>query len=331
MEGDVIKKQKMLFQMISSADSIAIIGHRHPDGDCVGSTLGLYNYINENYKGKNVQVYLEQFSSCFRFLSGTRKVKHEPLDKHYDLAVSIDVSSKDRLGGFEEIYNKSISTVCIDHHVSNKGFGDLCIIDPNASSACEVLCRMLEEDKISDKTASCLYLGIVHDTGVFKYACTGRRTMEIAGMLIEKGAHPELIIDDTFYKKTYKQNQLMSRTVLDSTLYEDGKVIVGIIPKEIFKEYKCTNMDTEGIVEQLRLTDGVEVAVLAYQLTKKSYKFSLRSKFLVDVSEIATSMGGGGHVRAAGFETEMDVNEAIETVISAVKAQLEKNQVDKNK
>ena len=322
MKGDVIKKSKQFFSMIASAKSIAIIGHVHPDGDCVGATLGLYNYINDNYKGKNLQVYMDGFAPCFRFLSGTRKVKHDPVDEHYDLAVSVDVASKNRLGKFEEIFNSAISAACIDHHVSNEGFGDLCYVDATASSACEVLCDLMDPDKISAKTASCLYTGIVHDTGVFKYTSTSRKTMEIGGMLIEKGAPSDVIIDDTFYKKTFKQNKLMARVVLDSVLYEGGKIVFGTASKEIFKEYKCTTMDTEGIVEQLRLTDGAEVAIFAYQLTNNTYKFSLRAKHYVDVNKIANTFGGGGHMKAAGFETEIELEKVVEQLIEEIKEQL---------
>ncbi|MCR5213186.1 MAG: bifunctional oligoribonuclease/PAP phosphatase NrnA [Eubacterium sp.] len=308
--------------MISAADKIAIIGHVRPDGDCIGSTLGMYNYISENFKGKTVQVYVEAFSSSFRFLSGSRKVKHEPLNERYDLAISLDVASLDRLGDFEDIYKTAISTVCIDHHISNPGFGDLSYIVGGASSACEVLCDLIDMDKVSEKTANCIYLGMVHDTGVFKYSCTSRKTMELAGLLLEKGVKSDFIIDETFYKKTYKQNKLMSRVILESQLQEEGKVIIGVADKGMFREYKCTSLDTEGIVEQLRLTDGVEVAIFAYQLSRKQYKFSLRSKSIVDVSEIAVAHGGGGHVRAAGFDSE-DFNGDLKRVLEMVRKALE--------
>ncbi len=322
MGVDIIKKAKKFRQLIDAADKIAIIGHIHPDGDCIGSNLAMYNYINENYKGKTIDVYDEKCSSSFSVLSGYRKIKHEPVTTGYDLAISIDVSDMDRLGIFKEMYNSAITTICIDHHVSNKGFGDFCYIVPEASSACETMCDLLDMDKVSAKTANCLYLGMVHDTGVFKYSNTSRKTMELAGLLIEKGAKPEVIIDDTFYKKTYKQNKLMSRVVLDSQLHEEGKIISGYITKELFKEMKCTTMDTDGIVEQLRLTDGVEVAIFAYHRTKKTIKFSLRAKSYVDVNVIATTFGGGGHIRAAGFETEETFEEALEKVIELAKEQL---------
>lgn len=322
MSGDILKKSKKLHQLISSADTIAIIGHIHPDGDCIGSNLAMYNYINENYKGKTIQVYDESFPSSFRFLSGSRKIKHQPTGERYDLAISIDVSDMDRLGDFKEIYNSAISTVCIDHHVSNPGFGDLCYVDGAASSACEAMCDLIDMDKVSEKTANCLYLGMVHDTGVFKYPSTSRKTMEIAGILIEKGVRSDYIIDETFYKKTYKQNMLMARVLLDSQLYEEGSIIVGNATRKIFREYKCTTMDTDGIVEQLRLTAGVEVAIFSYQISKDSYKFSLRSKNDVDVSAIACKFGGGGHIRAAGFETKDDYDKTLQKLLKLIKKQL---------
>ncbi len=322
MENEAREKGKLLRQMIDAADSICIIGHIRPDGDCVGSTLGMYNYISDNAPGKTVDVYMESFAAPFRFLNGARKVKHEPQGKHYDLAISLDVSDVERLGKFKDMYMSAISTVCIDHHVSNPGFGDLTWIRPKASSTCEAITELIDPDKISLNTASCLYTGIVHDTGVFKYSCTGRYTMEIAGMFLEKGVDGNYIIDETFYKKTYKQNLLMAKTVLESVLYDDGKIIYGHISKDTLKEFKANVTDTEGIVEQLRLTEGVEIAIFSYQLTKKNYKFSLRAKDYADVNKIATAMGGGGHVKAAGFDATGNRKDILEQVIRLAREQL---------
>lgn len=324
MSVDIVKKAEKFRQLIDSAETIMIVGHVHPDGDCIGSNLAMFNYITENYKDKTVDVYDEVSSNAFKILSGYRKIKHETGDMRYDLAISIDVSDMDRLGKFKDLYNSAISTICIDHHISNKGFGDFCYIVPEASSACEAMCDLLDMDLVSEKTANCLYLGIIHDTGVFKYSSTSRATMELGGLLIEKGAKPDVIIDETFYKKSYKQNVLMSRVILDSRLHEGGRIISGHITRELFKECQCSTMDTDGIVEQLRLTDGVEVAVFAYQLNKKTTKFSLRAKSYVDVNEIASTFGGGGHVRAAGFETELEFEEALDKVITLAKKQIKK-------
>ena len=322
MVTDIREKSKKLHKLIAAADSIAILGHIRPDGDCIGSILGIYNYINDNYKNKTVDAYAETYSPNFKILSGARKIKHEPADICYDLAISVDASDTERHGKFGAVFSNAITTFTIDHHVSNQGFGDICCIDPDSSSACELICELLDMEKLSHSAAECLYLGMVHDTGVFKYSSTSERTMEIAGKLIALGARPNVIIDETFYKKSYKQNLLMAKTVLESTLYLDGKAISGYISKATFKQFKANTTDTEGIVEQLRLTEGVEVAVFIYQLTKKSFKFSLRSKEYVDVSEIATKFGGGGHVHAAGFETEGNVDDILGKVLTMVEEQL---------
>jgi phosphoesterase RecJ-like protein len=322
MVTDIREKSKKLHKLIAAADSIAILGHIRPDGDCIGSILGIYNYINDNYKNKTVDAYAETYSTNFKILSGARKIKHEPADICYDLAISVDASDTERHGKFGTVFSNAITTFTIDHHVSNQGFGDICCIDPDSSSACELICELLDMEKLSQSAAECLYLGMVHDTGVFKYSSTSERTMEIAGKLIALGARPNVIIDETFYKKSYKQNLLMAKTVLESTLYLDGKAISGYISKATFKQFKANTTDTEGIVEQLRLTEGVEVAVFIYQLTRKSFKFSLRSKEYVDVSEIATKFGGGGHVHAAGFETEGNVDDILGKVLTMVEEQL---------
>ena len=322
--NEIQDKSKKLNRLISAADSIAIFGHQKPDGDCIGSVLGLYNYLIENYPDKTVEVYTEGFPAPFKILKGAKKVKHEPVKKCFDLGICLDVSDPERMSKFKDMYLSSISTVCIDHHVSNSGFGDLCYIDADASSTAEVLTDFMDMDKISESTASCLYLGIVHDTGVFKYSCTSRKTMEVAGMLLEKGVNASHIIDDTFYKKTYKQNLLMSKTVLESVLYYNGALIIGYIPKTTFQQFKATPLDTEGIVEQLRLTEGVEVAVLAYQINKKTFKLSFRSKDYVNVCEICEGFGGGGHVRAAGANVTGNIKNIMNEIVDQVGKQLKK-------
>ena len=322
MEKELHEKGKRLRQMIDAAGTICILGHIRPDGDCVGSTLAIYNYITDQYEGKTVDVYLEAFPASMKFLNGAKKIKHDTAGKHYDLAISMDVSDVERLGKFQDMFQSAISTICIDHHVSNPGFGDLCFVDANASSACEAFAELIDPEQISQNTATCMYLGMVHDTGVFKYNCTRRFTMELAGLLLDKGVDGNYIIDETFYKKTYKQNLLMAKTVLESVLYEDGKVIFGYVSKDTLKEFKANNMDTEGIVEQLRLTEGVEVAIFAYQLTKKTFKVSLRAKNYVDVSKVAEQFGGGGHVRAAGLDGTGTIEEMLPKLLEEIKKQL---------
>lgn len=173
--------------MIEQADTIAITGHVRPDGDCVGSTVGLYNYIISNYD-KQVQIYLEEFSKDFLFLHDADKISHTPTDQVYDLCIAVDCGDKERQGDFLPIFERAKSTMCVDHHISNPGFGEVCYVDAEACSAAEALYKLMEQDKINKNAAEALYMGIVHDTGVFKHSNTTKSAMSIAGDLIEKGA-----------------------------------------------------------------------------------------------------------------------------------------------
>lgn len=309
---------------IERAGSIVILGHIRPDGDCVGSCLGVYNYILDNYRDKTVDIYLDEFKQEFLFLRGADKISHQKKDKVYDLCISLDSGDLDRHGEFEAYFHSAGRTVCIDHHISNLGFGDVCFLKTECSATSEAVFTLLEQGKIQTECAECLYLGIVHDTGVFKYNNTTRQTMEIAGVLIEKGARSPLVIDGTFYKKTFKQNKMLAKALDAAFLMFDGRVIVSCLGKEVFDRYEATNLDTDGIVDALRITEGVECALWMYEYPQKgTFKCSLRSNELVNVNLIACSLGGGGHIRAAGCEVKGDKDTIILKITNMIKEQLE--------
>ncbi len=307
---------------IEEAKSISILGHMRPDGDCVGSSLGLYNYIVDNYIDKRVQVYLQEFSKDFMFLNGAPLVKHAVDEEQYDLCIVLDSGDLDRVGEFVCYFQRAKTTICVDHHISNLGFGDLCLVNTEACSTSEALCKLIDREKLSQLSAEAFYLGIVHDTGVFKHSNTTKSAMTIAGELIEKGARPHFVIDETFYQKTFIQNQLLGRALLESFLMMDKKIIVSVLRKSIFDFYEATSMDCDGIVDQLRITAGVEVAIFIYESDTSNYKISLRSNGLVNVSSIACSFGGGGHIKAAGFNMTGNIYDIINNITKHIEAQL---------
>lgn len=311
----------ILSDILKDVKSVGITGHIRPDGDCTGSVLALYNYIVENMPEIDVDLYLEQPGSEFYYLKNIDKIKNTPEDKKYDVFFVLDCSSLDRIEPFISCFNNASKTVCIDHHVSNTGFTDLSKIEPQASSACEVLYGTMDADKISRDVAECIYTGIIHDTGVFKYSCTSKKTMEIAGEMMEKGIDYSDIIDNTFYKKTYVQNQILGRALLESVLFYDGKCIFTTVTMDEMEFYGVTGRELGGIVEQLRLTDGVEVAIFLYQTGEEEYKVSLRSKKKIDVAAIATQFGGGGHVRAAGYTAKGSVYQIINSIGELIEKQ----------
>ncbi len=170
--------------------------------------------------------------------------------------------------------------------------------------------------------AECLYTGIVHDTGVFKYSCTSRKTMEIAGKLMEKGIDFGGIIDNSFYKKTYIQNQILGRALLESITFFEGRCIFSAIRRNEMEFYGVDSKDLDGIIDQLRLTEGVEVAIFIYQTGAQEFKVSMRSQKVVDVSRIAAYFGGGGHVRAAGCSMNGSIHDVINNLSDEIARQL---------
>lgn len=250
----------------------------------------------------DVSVYLEQPGEEFSYLSGYSDIKNTlEEDKKFDVFIVLDCSSIDRIEPFARGFENADKTICIDHHISNNSFADVNQVVPDASSACEVLYDTLDDEKIDKAVAECIYTGIIHDTGVFKYSCTSLHTMEIAGKMMQMGIDYSDIIDNSFYKKTYVQNQILGRALLESVLFYDKKCIFSSVTRDEMNFYGVTGKELGGIIEQLRLTEGVEVAIFLYETGDDEYKVSLRSKKEIDVSAIAVAFGGGGHVRAAGF------------------------------
>lgn len=307
---------------LAGVRTVGITGHVRPDGDCLGSTLGLYNYLMENMPELEVDLYLEEPGKEFSYLTNIGKIRHTVQEhKQYDVFFVLDCSSVDRIEPFAELFTGAVKTICLDHHISNLDFADVNLVKPDASSTCEVLYSTLDEAKISKAVAECIYTGIIHDTGVFKYSCTSAYTMEIAGKMMEKGIDYSDIIDNSFYKKTYVQNQILGRALLESVLFYDGKCIFSSVTQEEMDFYGVSGKELGGIIEQLRLTEGVEVAIFLYQTGVREYKVSLRSKKMIDVSRIATHFGGGGHVRAAGFTGKGTVYDIINSVGAMIEEQ----------
>lgn len=308
---------------INDVKNIGIAGHINPDGDCVGSCMGLYTYLKHQFKDIEVDLYMEPIPEKFAFLKYSGEIINEYQgDKRYDLFISLDSSDIDRLGKFRPYFDSAARTLCIDHHISNNAFAGDNVVYTKASSASEVVYNMLDDDKVDYDVACALYLGIVHDSGVFKYSNTSAQTMCIAGKLMEKGIPFTQIIDNTFYTKTYVQNQILGRALLESVMFYDGKCIFSVVKRNEFEFYNITNKDLDGIVEQLRITKGVECAIFLYELEELEYKVSLRSNEIVDVSAIATHFGGGGHIRAAGFNMKGNVYDVINNISEQIELQL---------
>ncbi len=313
---------KDLASQLAQVQTVAVAGHVRPDGDCIGSCLATYNYISTWFPNIQVDLYLEPIPNIFKFLKNSDKIRSTfENNQIYDLCIVQDCGDPGRLGAAVKYFETAKRTICIDHHISNQSFADENYIFPQVSSTSELIFELLEEERITKEIAECIYVGILHDTGVFQYSSTTAKTMNTAGVLMEKGINFSKIVDDTFYTKTFQQNQIMGQALLNSRLLLDGLVIATTISQEEMARFQVLPKHLEGIVSQLRVTKGVEAAIFLYENEDHTWKLSMRSNGKADVAAIAVKYGGGGHVRAAGATMEGDPWGIISKICKEIEGQ----------
>ena len=311
-----------LLSEIGTAKSIAVAGHIRPDGDCISSTLAVKAYLKSARPDIKVVVFTEDNPPrIFSYLPGYDEMNltYSPREV-YDVFISLDASSLDRLGDALWFFENAKKTICVDHHETNTGLADVNEIKPKASSTCEVLYDVFDKKYINRDVAECLYTGIVHDSGVFQYSNMGKRSFEVVGELVEYDFDGPKIIRETFYEKSYIQNQILGRALLESILFMDGKCIVSMVDRKMMDFYGILPKHLEGIVNQLKNTKGVEVAIFMYEIRNQCYKVSMRSNGVVNVATVASVYGGGGHERASGVE----INGTYHDVINALSKEISK-------
>lgn len=195
----------------AAARTIGISGHLRPDGDCVGAAMGLYLYLKKMRPEAAVDVYLEEPAGIFDCIAQIAVIKSDFIAEvaRYDVFFALD-TVKSRMGAAEHFYDRAVKRINIDHHISNAGDGDINMIDPQAGSTCELIYRCLDDPANLDREiAKALYIGMMHDTGVFQYSCTTPETLRIAAQLIKFDFDFPALITQTFYEKTFRQNRVL--------------------------------------------------------------------------------------------------------------------------
>ncbi len=311
---------KNLDSILTGVKTVAIGGHIRPDGDCVGSTLATYNYIKDNYPEIEVSIYLQPIQDYFLFLNRSDEISWDlNEEKNFDLFIVHDCGAPDRLGDAIKYLKSAKKTACIDHHESNSGFADFDYIFPKASSTCELIYELMDKSKVNKYIAECLYVGMVHDTGVFQYSCTSKKTMMYAGDLMDMGIDYSKIVNDTFFAKTFNETRALGHALEKSSLYLDGKVISSVFYISEMEDYGIKASELDSVVSNLLRTEGCEVAVFMYEVAEGELKVSTRSKGKVNVAKLALKYGGGGHDRAAGFTNYKSYEEGLEDILNELR------------
>ncbi|MBR6322739.1 MAG: hypothetical protein IKR59_07710, partial [Lachnospiraceae bacterium] len=241
----------------------------------------------------------------------------------YDLMISLDAASLERIGAGKAAYTACGNTVCIDHHATCTRFGMICHVEPKASSSCEVLYRLMDRDRIGYDTAVCLYTGIIHDTGALRFDNVSPETVLIVSDLIARKIPFTEIIEKSFTEQSYLEMKITGEIVKNSTLYPEEHFLVGSCTSEMQERYGILANDLGGVVAYMNEVREARVVLFMYQFEDGSWKASLRSKCDVDVSRISLRYGGGGHVKAAGFnftKAPEEIAEEIRRVLQEEKA-----------
>lgn len=306
---------------IKKADTIAILVHENPDGDAVGSALAMELALKQ--LNKEADVIIPEFPKEFEFLPDADKIKKETDVVSYDLVLALDCASIKLINNCIDYFENAKTKVAIDHHSSNTMFADYNFVDQDAPACAQLLLVIFGyyNIEVTKEIGTCILTGIITDTGGFRYEGVTAETFRFVASLCEKGVKVSKVYQRVFASKTRAKFELHKITLDREEFLEDGKIAFTYITKADEEKVGAKNGDYDGIVENGRDVEGVEVSIFLRE-TDKGIKVSLRSKDYVNVSEAATMFGGGGHVRAAGCNIQGTIEQAKNQIVNRIKCYL---------
>lgn len=305
--------------IIKKHDNIFIASHVNPDGDNIGSCLGLYLALKKT--NKNVRVLQSDIlPEDFNFLKGFEDIKSYEDDEKIDLLILLDSADSKRLGDNEALLGKAKTTINIDHHLSNTNYADLNLVDPKSPSTCELVYYLIKQMNIEiDKNiAEALYTGISTDTGKFSYDSVTGDTLRIVANLIDLGIDFNKINIRLYESISLPKMSLKIKALSGLKMYKNNQVALVKVSQDMLKSTNTSMEDTNGIVEEIRKVEGVEVACLLKEIKKNEIKVSMRSKEFFNVSEVCEDLGGGGHIRASGCTINESLNKSEQIVLDTI-------------
>jgi phosphoesterase RecJ-like protein len=314
-------------ELITKHQKFLIVAHERPDGDAVGSTLAFYHILRG--LGKDAVIYnQDRTPENFVFLPGSDTIVRElPAVETFEVAVVLDCGDLDRVGRDAAAIGGIARFINIDHHVSNREFSAVRLIDTDASSTGELIYRLMREMRVplTKDISTCLYTAILTDTGGFHYGNTRCGSLRAAADMVECGAEPQWISENIFEADHPGRLRLLGLALPTMTIEEDGRLGSMVVTQRALAEAGALSEHSEGFVDFPRSIRGVEVSILYSELEDGRFKLSLRSKGTKNVERVARMFGGGGHVNAAGCRIvgELDdirrrVGEAVRTYVFGI-------------
>jgi phosphoesterase RecJ-like protein len=318
---------------LAAADRILVASHENPDGDAIGSMSAAAQALRN--AGKQVRLYLHADSPLpheygFLAMEGLER-QIEPGSTEGWTLLAVDCGNESRLGpDHEQLRSGFEQVIDVDHHHDNSRFGDVNYVDGHASSTAEILARVFDGlgIQLTPPVAEALYVGLVTDTGRFQYRTTSPAALRLAARLVEAGADVHKVFELVFETVPYGKKRLLGRVLEHMQSYEGGRLLVSYVNRDDLALVAGDEATTEGLIDDLREVDGVQVAALIREQvplddgTITPNRVSLRSRGAIDVSRIARKSQGGGHKQAAGFSHPGSIEQIRQFIVDEVASQL---------
>ena len=312
---------KEVAEAIRAGDRFVVVSHENPDGDALGSLLGMTLGLRK--LGKDVVMYLSGTAPLpaeYGFLELDDVRREVPEDFAERVLLAVDCANERRIGPDEALITRAKLVLDVDHHHDNSRFGAINLIVDDASSTAEIVRDLLHElgVALTPEIAEALYVGLVTDTGRFQYSNTTPKSLRVAAELVEAGADVHGIFRHVYETVQFAKLKLLARALERAQLFEGGRLVVSYLLKDDFGDVGAEEPYSEGLIDSLRAVEGSEMVALIREPPRNegpARRISLRSSHdEVDVSAIARKAGGGGHRQAAGFSSERPIGDIIDFI-----------------
>lgn len=322
LEGAVTR----LADAAASGAAVVIAAHVGPDGDALGAALALHLALSAR-GARTLPTWGEEplrVPAAYADLPGIDGLvpPSEIRADEVDLLVAVDAASAERLGALQPLLDAGVTTLVVDHHTTNTRFGTFHLVSPRAAATVVIVDELLRrlEVPLDVDIATCLYVGLVTDTGRFQHATTDRAAMELGGRLLEAGVAHEELGRRLFGTRTIGELQVLARALDRLAFVPQARLVHAAVTAEDLEEAGVGIEAAEAIIDVVRTADVAEVAVVARQdAAADGWRVSMRSRGEVDVGRLATTLGGGGHARAAGFTGHGSYDQVIERIVAAIR------------
>lgn len=314
-----------IIKIFENKDDFLITSHQDPDGDSIGSLIGLGKFLES--LGKRVVIYNQgRMPQKYKFLDPDNMIlfTDEPLKFKPAVVIILECPDLDRIGFVGKFLEDDMTVINIDHHPKNTGYGDINYIDESSCAVAEILYDIIKSNghAITPETAEAFYAAIASDTGRFKFANTNSRCFKAVSDLVEAGANPKDISDKIFSSFSAGTIKLLGHLLQTLELYDNGRICVLKLRLADLEKYQVLVEDTEGIIDYSLVIAGVKVGALFKERDANTVKVGLRSQNAIDIGIFARRKGGGGHANASGFTVNLPFDEAVKSVVEEVAAYL---------